>query len=199
MEKTGLKPTDELVRRAIIGDGRAFAALWDTYIDTVRGMLTSGMHIHDDFLVDDICSRSFEKAFRQIHSYDPHRSAFATWLSTIARRTALDVLDTEKRLKRDVISIDSTRDSSTSSIDDVPDQIATPLDTIIQNEDETKTLEAIDALPELYRDVARKRLIDRLEYKAIADQCGLSLNTVKTRIRRARALLDKKKTEDSDV
>ena len=39
METPGLKPIDELVRRAIIGDGTAFTALWDTHIGSLRSYL----------------------------------------------------------------------------------------------------------------------------------------------------------------
>ena len=39
MVKTGLTPTDELVRRAIIGDGTAFTELWDTNVDALRTYL----------------------------------------------------------------------------------------------------------------------------------------------------------------
>ena len=64
MAKTGSTPTDELVRRAIIGDGTAFTELWDTNIEALRSYLSSKMKLLDDFYLDDICSRSFEKAFR---------------------------------------------------------------------------------------------------------------------------------------
>ena len=40
MEKTGLKTIDELIRRAIIGDGMAFTALRDAYSDAPNGYLT---------------------------------------------------------------------------------------------------------------------------------------------------------------
>ena len=106
MEKTGLKPIDELIRRAIIGDGMAFTALWDAYIDALKGYLTSSMHIYDEFLSDDICSRSFEKAFRQINTYDPSKSSFSTWLTTIARNTTLDILEREKRINKEIVSLD---------------------------------------------------------------------------------------------
>ena len=92
MVKTGLTPTDELVRRAIIGDGTAFTELWDTNVDALRTYLSSSLKQLDDFYLDDICSRSFEKAFRQIGSYDPSISKFFTWLKVRARNTALDIL-----------------------------------------------------------------------------------------------------------
>ena len=139
MEKTGLKPIDELIRRAIIGDGMAFTALWDAYIDALKGYLTSSMHIYDEFLSDDICSRSFEKAFRQINTYDPSKSSFSTWLTTIARNTTLDILEREKRINKEIVSLDESS-TADSVMDSVIDQIDTPLESIIRDEDDSHTL-----------------------------------------------------------
>ena len=180
MEKTGLKPIDELVRRAIIGDGAAFTELWDTNIESLRAYLAGTvMKQYDAFHIDDICSRSFEKAFRQIRSYDPSRSKFSTWLRAIAR------------------NIDDG-DTRVAVIDNMGDGESTPLDSIIKDEDEEKLGRYIAALPELYRDVASKRLIEGLQYKEIADETGLALNTVRTRIRRAKALIDNMKADDEN-
>lgn len=83
-----MTPTDELIRRAIIGDAAAFTRLWDTNIDVLRIYIRTTIKNLDDFYVEDICSKSFQKAFRQIGSFDSSRSQFATWLKVIARRTA---------------------------------------------------------------------------------------------------------------
>lgn len=196
MAKPGLRPIDELVRLAMIGDGAAFTELWDTHIASLRTYLKSRIKTLDDFYIDDICSRSFEKAFRQISSYDPSRSQFSTWLKTIARNTALDMLDQEDRTRKKYVYIDD-ENRVESAIDDLPDQVDTPLECIIRNEDEEHTQGCIDALPELYRDVARKRLVDGLQYKEISEELGMELNTVRTRIRRAKALIDQMK-QDAD-
>ena len=194
MGRTGSKPIDELLRRAMIGDGMAFTALWDAYIDSLKNYLQTVMHLHDDFLIDDICSRSFEKAFRQIHSYDPRKSSFSTWLGTIARNTTLDVLESEKRQSRELVFLDASP-SAGSVLENVVDQIDTPLESIIRDEDQERTKGYIEALPPLYREVARKRLLDRLQYKEIAEELNLELNTVRTRIRRAKDMIDRMKDE----
>ena len=80
MERTGSKPIDEMIRLAMIGDATAFTALWDKYIDSLRAYLKSWISNLDAFYIDDICSRIFEKAFRQISTYDPGKSLFLTWL-----------------------------------------------------------------------------------------------------------------------
>lgn len=198
MAKLGLTPIDELVRRAIIGDGTAFTQLWDTNIASLRTYISATIHGLDEFFVDDICSRSFEKAFRQIGNYDPSKSQFSTWLKVIARNTALDVLDTEGRAQSKFISIDEGGVNLMPDIDNLEDGSVTALDHIIKDEDEEKLLACVEALPDLYREVARKRLIEAMQYKEIAEELGLELNTVRTRIRRAKALMDNMKSQDDE-
>lgn len=198
MEKPGLMHIDELVRRAIIGDGTAFTQLWDTNVVSLRRYISSTIHGLDEFFIDDICSRSFEKAFRQIGSFDPTKSQFATWLKVIARNTALDVLDSEGRAQSKFVSFDDGGASLMPEIDNIDDGSVTALDHIIKDEDEEKLLACVEALPELYREVARKRLIEALQYKEIAEELGMELNTVRTRIRRAKALIDNMKSGEDE-
>ena len=193
MARIGSKPIDELVRRAIIGDGTAFTALWDTNIDSLKSYLKSLLKNMDDFYIDDICSRSFEKAFRQISSYDPSRSQFSPWLRKIAHNTAMDVVAAENRAMGEMVSIDGKGQEAVG--ENIEDQIDSPLESIIRNEDEEQTNKYIDGLPELYREVARKRLIEGLQYKEIAEELGMELNTVRTRIRRAKGLIENMKNE----
>ncbi|MCQ2174137.1 MAG: sigma-70 family RNA polymerase sigma factor [Bacteroidales bacterium] len=195
MAKTGSKPIDELVRLAIIGDGAAFTQLWDTHIDSLRNYLRGTFRRMDEFYVDDICSKSFEKAFRQIGAYDPSKSQFATWLKTIAHNTAIDLLDQENRKRRQYVSLDDGVGQQ-NVLETLPDEIDTPLESIIRDEDEARTRDYISGLPELYRDVAEKRLVDGLRYKEIAEELDMELNTVRTRIRRAKALIDRMKDEN---
>lgn len=192
MERTGSKPIDELIRLARIGDGTAFTALWDTHIGALRSYIRSTVKGVDDFYIDDICSKSFEKAFRQISSYDPSRSQFITWLRTIAHNTALDTIESESRGARQMVSLDI---SSPQAEDMADDAVSSPLDSIIHDEDTSETQVLIDGLPAIYRDVARCRFIEEMQYKEIADELQMELNTVRTRIRRAKAIMDKAKDE----
>lgn len=184
-----------MIRLAMIGDGAAFTELWDTHIDSLRSYLKSWMKNLDDFYVDDICSRSFEKAFRQISTYDQTKSQFSTWLRTIARNTALDTVEQESRAQRKYVWIDDDGAKS-SAFDNIRDEIDTPLESIIKDEDASKLEGYIEGLPELYREIARKRLIDGLQYKEIAEELDMELNTVRTRIRRAKAMIEEMKNAD---
>lgn len=188
MVQTGSRPIDELVRRAIIGDGTAFTELWDSNIGALRAYLGKNMKQLDHFYIEDVCSKTFEKAFRQIGTYDPALGSFDAWLKRIARNTAFDVIEQESRRQRGYISIDE--DGRLFQVAETPDQ-EDPLDEVIKTEVRTRTAKMVDELPELYRNIARMRLIEGMQYKEIADETGLELNTVRTRIRRAKMLLDK--------
>lgn len=197
MEKTGSKPTDELIRRAIQGDGLAFTALWDAYINDLRVYIRKMIKNLDDLYVDDICSRSFEKAFRLIGTFDSGKSQFFTWLRVIARNTALDLIEQEHRVypRNQVVYIDDDTKPA-SMVDVLPNQTDNPLDSIIRNEDEETKLGFIEKLPELYREVARMRMIEGMQYKEISEALDMELNTVRTRLRRARAIIDRMKDDN---
>ena len=194
MAKPGLRPIDELVRLAMIGDGAAFTELWDTNIDALRSYIKGMVKSLDDFYVDDICSKSFEKAFRQISTYDPSKSRFPTWLRTIAHNTALDLIEQEGRLRKKYVSIDNGG-GEMFAIESIGDEAETALETIIKDEDAETIDKYIAGLPELYREIARLRLVEAWSYKEIADKMSLELNTVRTRIRRAKAMIEKMKDD----
>ena len=196
MATLGSKPIDELVRLAIIGDGAAFTQLWDTHISSLRGYLKKMSRQLDDFYVDDICSRSFEKAFRQIRSFDPSRSQFSTWLKVIAHNTALDVMESEARAQGGCVRLDED-ERQAAAIENIGDDVATVLENIISEEDSARTENLVEGLPDLYREVARLRLINGYKYNEIAEETGLELNTVRTRLRRAKAIMEKMKTQDN--
>lgn len=198
MATTGLRPIDELVILAKNGNGLAFTALWDRHIDQLRSYIKTRFKNIDDYDVDDICSRSFEKAFRQIHNYDDTKSQFLTWLCTIARNTTLDTLEKEKRIhpKNQIVYLDD--ETQSSGLEGIPDQSEDALHSLIKTESEEERIKYIGRLPELYREVARKRLIDGMKYDEIAENMGLELNTVKTRIRRAKQIIDALRADEEE-
>ena len=198
MEKTGSRPIDELVVLAQGGNGLAFTALWDRHIDQLKSYIKTRFKNIDDYAVDDICSRSFEKAFRQIQTYDEKKSQFLTWLCTIARNTSLDLLEKEKRMhpKNQIVYLDD--EAQASGVEGIPDQSEDALNSLIKTESEEERAKYIERLPELYRTVARKRLIEGMKYDEIAENLDMELNTVKTRIRRAKQMIDAMRADNDE-
>lgn len=194
-----MKHIDDLVKLAVQGDGRAFTILWDTYIDQLRSYIKGWLRNINDQDVDDICSRSFEKAFRQIELFDSSKGQFLTWLRSIAHNTALDLLEAEGRVypKSQTVYIDG-HTGEVAMVDLIQDQVDTPLESIIKTETHAATEQYIEALPELYREVAKRRLLDGLQYREISEALNMELNTVRTRIRRAKSLIEQMKKDDED-
>ena len=69
---------------------------------------------------------------------------------------------------------------------------------MINSEDDAEQANYIERLPVLYREVARKRLMYDMQYKEIAEEMDLELNTVKTRLRRAKALMEEMRRQDKE-
>ena len=93
---------------------------------------------------------------------------------------------------------------TTNILDDGPAQkiVAqekTPEETISYLEDYEKLLKYIDDLDALYRTIAKERFIDDCEYNEIAEHHNLPVNTVKTRIKRAKEKLQKMMETSDDI
>ena len=70
-------------------------------------------------------------------------------------------------------------------------QAHNPEEAIINRQEYDKWLANIEKLKDDYKIVAKMNLIDNFGYKEISDELGIPINTVKTRIRRAKAILMK--------
>ena len=195
MAKTGSKlisVNDEvLVKMALEGNQTAFSALHAKYERAVCAVI--GKIVSDAVEVEDICIESFEKAFQKLHTFNQEMK-FSTWLFAIARNNALDhkTHATNKSKVIDKNSIDMNNDKA----DNVADGQLSPEECIISAQDHETFLNCISGLPELYREVAEKCYVDNLGYKEISEQTGLPINTVKTRINRARAQIIRKMLEE---
>lgn len=199
MARTGSKHTDktdeELVDMAL-GDNaqEAFSALYARYHD---GLLANvSRRVKDKTEAEDIVIEAFTKAFRQIGTYQKGRR-FSTWLLAIVKNTAIDHSDKDKTRGRkvDKQDLDPTDDEVTK----LPDDAVSPEEEVILSENHEEFTASIEGLPELYREVASLSLVDNLGYKEISEKTGLPVNTVKTRLRRAKDLIAEKLRSSDDV
>ena len=188
MERTGLKLTEltdkELVDLALEQNQAAFIVLYTRYIAGVKGHISRYISLTED--KEDVALESFQKAFSQIASYNPEYK-FSTWLYRIARNTALDHISRKDREKS---NMPTTSISETiSELNDIPAAMHNPEEDIINQQEYDKWLANIEKLKDDYRTVAKMNLIDHFGYKEIAEELDLPINTVKTKIRRAKATL----------
>jgi RNA polymerase sigma-70 factor (ECF subfamily) len=137
--------------------------------------------VRDDDEAEDVVQASYLRAFAKLGSFRGE-SSLLTWLTRITLNEALGRLRAQQRLG----------DNHASGAHD----IATPLDENPESEaaraQARRMLEAaIDALPAHYRSVLVLREIEECSVEETAALLELHPNTVKTRTRRALALLRK--------
>jgi RNA polymerase sigma-70 factor (ECF subfamily) len=78
----------ELVARAQAGDGEAFGALYDRYLDLVYRYVY--YRVGGKALAEDLVSETFLRALRRIGTFEWQGRDFAAWLVTIARNIIAD-------------------------------------------------------------------------------------------------------------
>ncbi len=90
---------DVLLARCLARDQHAFQELFDLYAAGLYRLCYNLLLNRDD--AEDVAQDSFVYAFKNLHRYDPAKSAFKTWLYTIAisrcrnqyRRNRVPLLD----------------------------------------------------------------------------------------------------------
>lgn len=188
MEATGSKLTNltdqELVRLALEQNQVAFIVLYTRYNSGVKSHIAHYVSQKED--IEDICLESFQKAFSQLASYNPEYK-FSTWIYRIARNTAFDHLSRHDR-ERNNMPTTSINDELVE-LKELPATMHNPEEDIINQQEYDKWLNNIEKLKEDYRIVARMNLIENFGYKEIAEALDMPINTVKTKIRRAKAML----------
>ena len=188
MEATGSKltnlPDQELVRLALEQNQVAFIVLYTRYNSGVKSHIAHYVSQKED--IEDICLESFQKAFSQLASYNPEYK-FSTWIYRIARNTAFDHLSRHDR-ERNNMPTTSINDELVE-LKELPATMHNPEEDIINQQEYDKWLNNIEKLKEDYRTVARMNLIENFGYKEIAEALDMPINTVKTKIRRAKAML----------
>ncbi|NMO96986.1 RNA polymerase sigma factor [Paenibacillus lemnae] len=131
-----------------------------------------------ELMAEDVCSETFYKAFRSLHSFREVDASFSTWLYTIARNTVLSEL---RKQRRGNLPLEES-----GIIPVAPPEVA-PEQTILRNEKVSMVREAINNLPEKQRSAIILREYDQLDYQEIAEILGQSVSSVKSLLFRARS------------
>lgn len=172
------------IRKALVGNEQAYEFLQKKYRKVVASLIRRMVKDEDD--IDDLTQETFIKAFGSLDSFKFNYS-FSSWIYRIASNNCIDFLR-RKRFATISISqpIGDGDEEHTFEIKDVSYQ---PDTSYMQDERQRILFEAIDKLPENYRQIIKLRHEEDLDYKDIADQLDLPLGTVKAHLFRARKIL----------
>ena len=170
-----VEPFDELMlRRAQRGEEPAWRALIERYHAPVHALIWRMLAGRAPHRAEDLAQETFLRVLRALPGFDPAGpAALATWILTIATRLALN------ELRRPEHSRLATEPAA-------PDRAETTA--------ERRRLgraigDAVAALPDAQRAVFVLREYHGLDYAEIASVLELDLNTVKSRLARARSAL----------
>jgi RNA polymerase sigma-70 factor (ECF subfamily) len=169
----------QLIREIKDGNVQLYAELMQRYhrkiLMFIFHMLKSA---NLEMMAEDLCSETFYKAYRSIHSFREVDASFSTWLYTIARNTVLSEL---RKQRLGSISYED------SGIEPPVPADALPESKVLQNERVALVRQAIGKLPEKQRSALILREYEQLDYQEIANILGQTVSSVKSLLFRARA------------
>jgi RNA polymerase sigma-70 factor (ECF subfamily) len=172
----------ELIHAYVNGDERAFDVLVSRYVGPMYRFLFR--MVRNAQTAEDLSQETFVKVWRYIKRYDKTKS-FKAWIFAIARNTALDALRKKDPITFTALEREDANGEDMNLAIDIEDARPLPDEVAIQAE----TAEALDRmlarLPPKQQAVILLHNAEGLTFQEIGDALHESLNTVKSRYRRA--------------
>lgn len=154
--------------------------LIDLYGDDILRLCI--LYLGDRHLAEDAFQDTFLKAWKKLDTFRGESSA-KTWLTRIAVNTCKDVLRSGWfRMRRK----------------SQPAELLFVLSTDEDIQEETAVRDALLRLPGIYREVILLHYDQGMKIREMAESLNLSPNSVSTRLRRARTLIEKELKEEID-
>ncbi|MCP4002205.1 MAG: sigma-70 family RNA polymerase sigma factor [Gammaproteobacteria bacterium] len=173
--KPAVNSQEMIACMALIADKRdraAFMKVYGYFAPRVKSFLVGrGLN---QATADDVLQEAMLAVWEKAHSFNPDKAGVSTWIFTIARYKYIDRLRRDGRQKTESDEPDLRASDTLVSDDEVLQQ---------QRQDAVQA--AIAKLPEDQKSVIFLSFIKGLAHSEIAEQQGLPLGTVKSRIRRA--------------
>lgn len=167
----------EIIERAKNGDISAFEEVLSTFEKPLWNYLVRLVGSRDD--AEDLIQDTFVKIYKHIRTIDPSKN-LKSWIYTIATNTAYDFLRKKKR-------------QATTELDEEyetkPDNASYYSVSTENNVEKKDVSAAIEQLDILYRGPIILYYKDGFSYEEIADMLSIPINTLKTRLSRAKKQL----------
>ncbi len=161
---------DAVERIRVHKDQDAFAALFRHFAPRVKAFLMkSGA---DASLAEECAQEVMATLWNKAHLFDPARASVATWIFTIARNRRIDALRRQRRPEPEELPWGPEPE---------PDQE----DALALQQESERLGEALAQLPEKQRELIERAYFGELSHSEIANETGLPLGTIKSRIRLA--------------
>ncbi|MEK7855691.1 MAG: sigma-70 family RNA polymerase sigma factor [Acidobacteriota bacterium] len=173
------------------GEGEAFDTLIGTYSADVYAMLYRLTENAEE--AADLTQETFLSALGAIKGFRGD-SGLKTWLFRIAINHSHNRFRWWKRRQRDAtVSLDAEVGNSELKVHEtISDKGKSPEESAISNERERALVNALNEMPEIFREVIVLCDLEGLSYDEISVTLGVNIGTVKSRIARGREDLRRK-------
>src|ERR1700686_158623 len=176
-----------LVRFAQSGEIRAFDRLVLKY--RARVVELAMRYTRNSADAEDAAQEAFIRAYRGLQQFRCE-SAFYTWLYRIASNCARNLL---KARSRDLINstVDLPDEQNAADAPARLQDLETPEELTLTDEIRGMVSATLEKLSEAHRAVITLREIDGLSYQEIASEMSIPVGTVRSRVFRARDIIDR--------
>lgn len=175
---------EELISDYLEGNENALSVLVDRYVSDLYNFAFT--LTHDRQSAEDVAQEAFVKAWKNIRRFVPGNS-FRSWLFTIARNTAVDVL----RKRHDIAFSAFETNEGNVILETLRDTEPLPDELLARAEDTRYIERLLEELSPAYREVLTLRNTSNMTFEEIGQIVGRPLHTVKSQYRRAIAALQR--------
>jgi RNA polymerase sigma-70 factor (ECF subfamily) len=180
---------DEILHRIQAGERDLYSVLLRRYNQRLFRAARAILRRDDE--AEDVVQQAWLAAFEKLEQFR-HESSFVTWLTRIAVNEALGRLRTRNR--RGDLALVDVRDES-AMVTENP----SPEEDVASREMATLLEKRIDGLPDIYRVVFVMREVEEMGTSETAVCLGVTDETVRVRLHRARHMLQEALTESLGV
>ena len=177
----------QLIRRILSGDDEAFSTLMRKHQKGVHALIWR--KIGDFHIAEEITQDTFIQVYKKLGTLeDPNR--FEGWLYVIANRLCINWIKRNK-VKMDKLNMQSLEDTHPEEVEKASYQyhISHQRETEITNHRQNLAKTLLQQLPESERTIVTLHYLGKMTSKEIGKFLGVSVNTIKSRLRRARKRL----------
>jgi RNA polymerase sigma-70 factor (ECF subfamily) len=174
---------DALVGRCLNGDTEAFRPLVQRHQRVVFSVAFRMLGTRAD--AEDVSQQAFADAFAALDRFrsEGRKNAFSTWVIRIAINRCKDILKSKKRTEEPLDAEVASREAMFAH--DTRD----PESHLAQAHARRALEQALQKVPDKYREVLVLKDVEELSYEEIRNILGLPITTLKIRVVRARAML----------
>ncbi len=177
MRNTEKSDEEAIIRQCLDGNPDSYAVLVDRYKAMVYNV--AFRMVGDEDTAKDLAQESFIAAYNALGAFR-FGAKFSSWLYSIVLNKCRDHL----RLTKETVSTDDIADVK-------PDSGRTPEQAASAGQSRDILQQALEALPEDYREVLILKHIEELDYQEIAAITGTGIAALKVRAHRGREMLRK--------